>query len=303
MKNLVCAFFVLFFLSCDDGDIIVTTFDFEEQTLERCTDFDFVFFKINDDVNEALLLQFDTSAPFLQEPGTYTASISPGGTVTYRRFDSSIGNDYFCTVVPPTSPRVLEEFISTVGTVNIETEGDFEDGDGIPSDIEDTSVAGNQDTDGDGILDIRDLDDDGDNVPTINEGVVYDAETGTFTSLLDTDGDGIPNYLDTDDDGDGIPTINEDANADLNPINDISDGNTDMIPDYLNENVRTQVDSTLLNYREHTYRLINVSVRLGVTNLEFRNSAGEQVIRDIRNVGFGEYTAPTRTITEQPDLN
>lgn len=303
MKNALLALCILLFLSCDDGDIIVTTFDFEEQTLERCTDFDFVFYKINDDNNESLLLQFDTQAAFLEEPGQYTAAISPSGMVTYRRFDGDIGNDYFCTVVPPTSPSVLEEFISTVGTVNIETEGDFEDGDGIPSDVEDTSTAGDQDTDGDGILDIRDFDDDGDNVPTINEGVVYDAVTGTITEALDTDGDGIPNYLDADDDGDGIPTINEDANADLNPINDISDGNMDMIPDYLNENVQTAVDSTLLNYREHTYRFINVMVRLGVTNLEFRNTAGEQVIRDIRNVGFGDYTAPTVTITEQPNLN
>ncbi len=300
MKNLLCALFVLFFLSCDDGDLIVTTFDFEEQALQRCTDFDFVFFKINNEVNEALLLQFDTQSPFLEEPGEYTATISPSGTVTYRRFDGSIDNDYFCNVVPPTSPNVLEEFITTVGDVNIETEGEFDDGDGIPSDVEDTTATGGQDTDGDGIVDIRDFDDDGDNVPTVSEGVVYDAETGTFTSLLDTDGDGIPNYLDADDDGDGIPTINEDADADLNPINDISDGNMDMIPDYLNPNVQTQVDSTLLRYREHTYRFINVTVRIGVTNLEFRNASGEQVIRDIRNVGFGEYTAPTLTVTERP---
>jgi len=37
----------------------------------------------------------------------------------------------------------------------------------------------------------------------------------------DTDGDGIPNYLDTDDDGDGILTINEDIDGDGNPANDV----------------------------------------------------------------------------------
>ena len=37
---------------------------------------------------------------------------------------------------------------------------------------------------------------------------------------LDTDGDGIPNFMDPDDDGDGILTINEDIDGDLNPNND-----------------------------------------------------------------------------------
>ena len=41
---------------------------------------------------------------------------------------------------------------------------------------------------------------------------------------LDTDGDGIPNYLDTDDDNDGIYTVEEDMNGDGNPANDDTDG-------------------------------------------------------------------------------
>ena len=49
------------------------------------------------------------------------------------------------------------------------------------------------DTDGDGVPDETDLDDD-------NDGI-YDTAEGDDT--IDTDGDGIPNYLDTDSDGDG----------------------------------------------------------------------------------------------------
>ena len=51
----------------------------------------------------------------------------------------------------------------------------------------------NPDTDGDGMPDETDLDDD-------NDGI-YDTAEGDGTA--DTDGDGIPNYLDTDSDGDG----------------------------------------------------------------------------------------------------
>ena len=39
----------------------------------------------------------------------------------------------------------------------------------------------------------------------------------------DTDGNGVPNYVDTDDDGDGVLTINEDLNNDGDPTNDDSD--------------------------------------------------------------------------------
>lgn len=62
------------------------------------------------------------------------------------------------------------------------------------------------DTDGDGLADPFDLDDDNDGIPDVDEG------TG------DTDGDGIPNAQDLDSDNDGIPDIIEagftDANGD-----------------------------------------------------------------------------------------
>ena len=64
------------------------------------------------------------------------------------------------------------------------------------------------DTDGDGISDVTDLDDD-------NDGIL-DADEGDDT--VDTDNDGTPDYLDTDADGDGCSDAFEagftDANAD-----------------------------------------------------------------------------------------
>ena len=54
----------------------------------------------------------------------------------------------------------------------------------------------------------------------------------------DTDGDGLPNFTDPDDDGDLVPTKDEDANGDGNPGNDFSDPNKPTIPDYLNPDIR-----------------------------------------------------------------
>jgi len=58
------------------------------------------------------------------------------------------------------------------------------------------------DTDGDGISDDADLDDDNDGIPDTVEG------TG------DTDGDGIPDFLDLDSDNDGVPDISEAGGVD-----------------------------------------------------------------------------------------
>lgn len=93
------------------------------------------------------------------------------------------------------------------------------DGDGI----DDKTEVGNdplnpRDTDNDGIADILDTDDDGDEIPSKDEGT------------KDTDNDGTPDYLDKDDDGDGISTDSENYNAGT-PKDDDSD--KDGVPDYL----------------------------------------------------------------------
>ena len=83
-------------------------------------------------------------------------------------------------------------------------------GDVNRSTLMDTSVT---DTDGDGLPNCNDTDDDNDGVLTIIEG------------QIDTDSDGIPNYLDVDDDNDGIPTKLEDTNRDGIWTNDDSNAN------------------------------------------------------------------------------
>ncbi len=71
-------------------------------------------------------------------------------------------------------------------------------------------LAAPRDTDGDGVVDARDTDDDDDLVLTIDE---LDA---------DTDGDGLPNRRDNDDDDDSLLTADEDIDGDGNPADDIS---------------------------------------------------------------------------------
>ncbi|MFT6234554.1 MAG: hypothetical protein ACJAZO_005077, partial [Myxococcota bacterium] len=67
------------------------------------------------------------------------------------------------------------------------------------------------DTDEDGVIDALDTDDDGDGIPTDEEGA------------FDFDGDGTSNYLDTDSDGDGISDEDEGT----------GDSDGDGAPDFL----------------------------------------------------------------------
>ena len=83
------------------------------------------------------------------------------------------------------------------------------------------------DTDGDGVEDIDDLDDD-------NDGILDTVEAGIYAPLGDEDDDGLPNFLDTRDDGNGgdsSTTDYTDANGDGVP--DVYDFDNDGIPNHL----------------------------------------------------------------------
>jgi hypothetical protein len=96
------------------------------------------------------------------------------------------------------------------------------DGDGVDDGYE-ASSSGAPDTDGDGTLDVLDVDDDGDGIPTSVELGGGENGDGNPADAANTDGqaDG-PDYLDPDDDADGIATKKEP-----------SDGNDDGTPDRL----------------------------------------------------------------------
>ncbi|AUC80835.1 Calx-beta domain-containing protein [Lacinutrix sp. Bg11-31] len=109
------------------------------------------------------------------------------------------------------------------------------------------------DTDGDGIPNWLDTDDDNDGVDTINEDYGdVDVSDGDVDSTgnddptdNDTDGDGIPDYLDDDDDNDGILTIDENADSNEDGIGfggDAQDSDGDGLPDYLEFDNGTIID-------------------------------------------------------------
>ena len=308
MKKITFLLSLLFLISsCDDGDIIVTDFDFEDATLLSCGDIfepTYIFYKINQDSNESIALQFTTTEPIFTVPNTedvYEITLSGSDKLSYRRFNETVPTDYFCNAIPPSTPIVQEEFISTDGLVKILTLGTLVDDDGIDSENEDPT--GMIDTDMDGLYNIYDFDDDGDNVPTRLEGVAFIEGTNVIDidASLDTDDDGTPNYLDDDDDGDGVLTRNEDANMDGNPTNDTSSTEPGAPDDYLNDNI---VVETIVNfYREHTYFVTGLTLGIEIENINLINQANQSEQRDETTQDFGTFTSSDVEVTTTPDFN
>ncbi len=123
---------LFFFSSCDDGDIIVTTFDFEEETFSLCSNGrdKFLYHINNGDVFETLTIQLNSASFALGDnelvltQETLRIPLSGNNMITYRTYDAALPtsrNAYFCSLNPPSTPRVLQEYRSVGGTVIIRT--------------------------------------------------------------------------------------------------------------------------------------------------------------------------------------
>lgn len=159
------------------------------------------------------------------------------------------------------------------------------------------------DTDGDGVLNASDLDDD-------NDGI-YDVDEGTTT---DTDGDGIVNSLDLDSDGDGLPdnieaqstlgyiTPNSDNNSTYSLNNGVNsaylgglvpvNSDTDPTPDFLDSDSDNegQIDATENNF--------NLSGSVGVNGLD-DSLENTDTYSDVN----GNFDDPTSLPDSDNDLN
>ncbi|MGY5850905.1 hypothetical protein [Salegentibacter sp. F14] len=316
-------FFLIFLIflglsSCDNGDIIVTNFDLEDSQLSLCGlgDQKVLYVINNEDVNESMSLQLtsrqlDEDQMLLSRNTDQPIEITLTGDnkMIYRLYDGEVPDDYFCNAVPSREPSVIEEYITTEGTVVISTRfndigpQDDADRDGIknidefmdPDQAQNPQSTSHGDTDGDGIPDYLDIDDDGDNVRTSTEIKTGDGDP-TAEGYRDTDEDGTPNYLDPDDDGDGALTKYEVRSDDL--LNPQSLQLADR-PNYLNPELTEP-------YNEHTEVIdhsINRNYRsdIVIQNFNFvkQDGSGEEIRFDQYSLGFFSVTGVSNV--EEPE--
>lgn len=110
--------------SCDEGTISLQKFDFDSAAaVEDCETNNGLFFKLKG--IEALLLQipitaFKNEVTVVNSPRTFV--INGTNRVLYRLFDSTISDAYFCSVIPPSTPIVTEEWIAKNGVSGVSGE-------------------------------------------------------------------------------------------------------------------------------------------------------------------------------------
>lgn len=113
---------ILGFSSCDDGDVAVEAFDFENSPTLECgenTD-DFFIYKISG--NEVLIIElsedfFPNRITLPNEP--LLLQIPTTAKVTYRLYNGPVAATTLCSVVPPSQPQVVEEWTATGGILEI----------------------------------------------------------------------------------------------------------------------------------------------------------------------------------------
>lgn len=164
-----------------------------------------------------------TMAAELSKPDTGLFDFSQVPLASYTIAATPAAPNLVVTTPNPQSIQVApgQELVTgiKIGVVVQSLETRDSDGDGVldrDEDLNGDSNLENDDTDGDGLPNYRDADDDGDTMLTSVE-----------RTLGDTDGDQVLNYLDSDDDNDGVPTALEGS----------GDSNGNSIPDYLERDV------------------------------------------------------------------
>lgn len=124
MNRVLLIFIFCFFNSCDDGDLIIETIDFNDISITFCesttTISSTLFFKLN--TTETLVLELQSGILKNEVSADTIKSAIPGESqLIYRTFSDNISKNYFCDAVPPITPTVVEEYEGEGGEVFITT--------------------------------------------------------------------------------------------------------------------------------------------------------------------------------------
>lgn len=124
MKNIIICLSLLVFHSCDDGDLQIETINFDDSDIQFCdiapTTGTTLFFKTVD--KEALILTLKSGTLKNEaSEGEIAYPISADTKITYRIFSDKVTKNYFCDIVPPKTPTVMEEIEAQSGSVLITT--------------------------------------------------------------------------------------------------------------------------------------------------------------------------------------
>jgi len=131
MRKIIYLFIVLFTLSCDDGNLDIASFEFEEE-MNVCGDEIFTLYRLsNNGHKEVLMLTLTDKEIKNDEEEVSPLLVSESGlyTVTDRVFEEEVTSDYFCAVVPPVEPKVLKNWKGISGQILVENKPVYDEND------------------------------------------------------------------------------------------------------------------------------------------------------------------------------
>ena len=134
MKKTLLFFTLLVGLSCNDGDLDISSFEFEDE-VNICGVNQYTLYRLStNEQREALIVTLTDQQIRKDEDLVIPVSVSESGdyTVTYRLFNEQLTDSYFCAAVPPVTPTVVKDWRGVSGTIVVENEPVYdEDGETI----------------------------------------------------------------------------------------------------------------------------------------------------------------------------
>jgi len=121
MKKALLLLSLLFALSCNDGNLDIASFEFEE-TIQHCGTSAITLYRLSTNEHKEVLMLTLTDNEIKDEASEFIVQVNENGqyTVTDRVFESEVTSSYFCATVPPVTPKVLKNWIGVGGTVLIQ---------------------------------------------------------------------------------------------------------------------------------------------------------------------------------------
>ena len=113
--------FVMALNSCNDGDLVLETINFDTVETKSCSTND-ILYKLKE--KEALLLEIPKTF-FVNEPTLVgkpaEIAISGSNRVVYRFYNGTVAASTICETIPPTTPNATDQWAATGGTIQITT--------------------------------------------------------------------------------------------------------------------------------------------------------------------------------------
>ena len=126
MKRIFYSLLFLLIISCNDGNLDIASFEFEEK-VNVCGEFTLYRLSTNG-AKETLMVTLTDKQIRNDEEIVLPVSVTEKGpyTVTDRVFKSEVTADYFCATVPPGEPAVLKNWLGVSGFILVQNNPVFD---------------------------------------------------------------------------------------------------------------------------------------------------------------------------------